>query len=597
MRSLDKKIDLKKKMFVQTYLVVVFSSLVVVIGTMIDGILTSRYLGDTSISALGLCTPILLIVVAISGVFSAGGQINTAQYLGKGSLDKARTCFSLVFFMAVVFGVIISVFIYVCDGTVAAFLRAGSPGSLLFEETCQYLKGFSIGLPATILSLVLMPFVQMDGNKKRVVITLLCMIVINVAGDILNVFMFKGGMFGMGLATSVSAVVSAVVLIHYFFMPSANLRIVIKNIPWKSAGMLFVTGAPTAMQRVYSAVANLLLNYIVKYYGGETALAAHSAKGNLVSLLLVLGASCGSAVMQTVSVLYGEEDREGVKRIIHIAIRLALSVTSVVVIVSLVFPSTLAGVYMKPDSQSFPMLVDALRFYAFVYPFSALCDSFAGCFQASKNTLPAHAIPFLEYLALPVILALILGSTSMGINGVWMSYAISEVLTLVLVWAGKSVYEKRMIIDPADMITFPAGFDEESERYTKDIFSMEDAVTASREIMEMGLLKLPGDSRVARVSLAAEEMGKNIAQYGFDRDNDHIHKAEVRVMFKKEKIVLRMRDNCRKFDCVKYYTDLMAENDASDETVNQFGIRAIYKLADSVQYLSTFGMNNILITI
>lgn len=584
-------------MFIQTYLVIVFSSLVVVIGTIIDGILTSRFLGEASISALGLCTPILLIVVAISGVFSAGGQINTAQHLGKGALDKAKECFSLVFFMAVIFSLIISVLIYVFSGAVAEFLHAGDPGTQLFHETSQYLKGFAIGLPATILSLVLMPFVQMDGNKRRVITALLCMIVINVSGDYLNVYVFHGGMFGMGLATSVSAIASAAVLVSYFFTANSNLRVVTKNIPWKCAGMLFVTGAPTAMQRVYSATANLLLNYIVKYYGGETALAAHSAKGNVVGLLLVLGASCGPAVMQTVSVLYGEEDKEGVKHILHIAIALALSVTSVVVLVTVFMPSLIAGIYMKADEPAFPMLVDALRLYAFVFPFSALCDSLAGYFQASKETLSAHAIPFLEYLALPVAFAFVLGRTSLGMNGVWMSFVIAEILTLILVWTGKCIIRRRLITDPSDMISFPEGFDNENERYTKEIMTVEDAVYASDEIIMMGKKILPDDMRVVKMALAVEEMGKNIVTYGFDKDNDRKHKAELRVMLKKDKIILRMRDNCQRFDCVKYYTDMMSKGNGSSDKYGQFGIKMIHHLADSIQYLNTFGMNNILITI
>ena len=68
-------------------------------------------------------------------------------------------------------------------------LGAGSSG-ILYEDTANYLTGFSIGAPGSMGALVLVPFLQMAGQSGLLIAAVLAMTVTDVALDLLNVLVF-----------------------------------------------------------------------------------------------------------------------------------------------------------------------------------------------------------------------------------------------------------------------------------------------------------------------------------------------------------------------------------------------------------------------
>lgn len=80
-----------------------------------------------------------------------------------------------------------------------------------------YLHGYMIGIPALMLIQVLGPMIVMDGGKKLFSLSAAALCVVDVIGDLLNAFVFHGGSFGMGLATSVAFMIQLAMLLGRFF--------------------------------------------------------------------------------------------------------------------------------------------------------------------------------------------------------------------------------------------------------------------------------------------------------------------------------------------------------------------------------------------
>ena len=92
------------------------------------------------------------------------------------------------------------------------------------------------------------------------------------------------------------------------------------------------------------------------------------------------------------------------------------------------------------------------------------------------------------------------------------------------------------------------------------------------------------------MALFVEELSNNIIQFGFaDGKKNSI---DVRVINSKKGWILRMRDDCKKFDP----TEWIKLHDSDDRTKN-IGIRMVCGMAKDVKYLSTLELNNITITI
>ena len=78
------------KLFRNSVVSIIAAAIATMIGIVIDGIVIGRFLGTTSMAAYGLVTPIINLTTVFSGILTTGAQINCAQHLGAGSVDKAR---------------------------------------------------------------------------------------------------------------------------------------------------------------------------------------------------------------------------------------------------------------------------------------------------------------------------------------------------------------------------------------------------------------------------------------------------------------------------------------------------------------------------
>ena len=94
------------------------------------------------------------------------------------------------------------------------------------------------------------------------------------------------------------------------------------------------------------------------------------------------------------------------------------------------------------------------------------------------------------------------------------------------------------------------------------------------------------------LSLCIEEMGGNIIRHGFSDGRQHY--IYLRILAKSDEVILRIRDDCKPFNPLEHYR--MTVQDEENPAKNM-GIRMVMKLCSSVQYLSTFGTNNLIIKI
>ena len=83
------------KLFRNSVISIIAAAIATMVGIVIDGIVIGRFLGEDSMAAYGLVTPVINLATAFSGVLATGAQVVCAQRLGSGNANKARRAFSL----------------------------------------------------------------------------------------------------------------------------------------------------------------------------------------------------------------------------------------------------------------------------------------------------------------------------------------------------------------------------------------------------------------------------------------------------------------------------------------------------------------------
>ena len=137
--------------------------------------------------------------------------------------------------------------------------RAGA-NNPVFYLTKDYLRGFIVGAPAFIVAQIMVPFLQISGNRVRLALAVVLMTLSDVAFDLLNVFVFHGGMLGMGLASSLSYYLALTVGVAYFLKKDCVFKLKLKAVKAKLCAELMRYGVPTVINALAMVVLVFTLN-------------------------------------------------------------------------------------------------------------------------------------------------------------------------------------------------------------------------------------------------------------------------------------------------------------------------------------------------
>ena len=194
------------------FAVQMMSMLVGIAGCVIDGMIIGRFLGEEAMAAFGFAGSVTLLPAIAATIFGSGAAVVCSRSLGKGSLEQTRARFSACFSATVVISALLAALIAALAAPAARLVGARGALSAMVAD---YIRGFGFACPGIILVAFLMPLMQMDGEMKRLLAAVAAMTVGDVAADLLNAFVFHGGMLGMALATAFSYALALGILLPH----------------------------------------------------------------------------------------------------------------------------------------------------------------------------------------------------------------------------------------------------------------------------------------------------------------------------------------------------------------------------------------------
>ena len=136
------------------------------------------------------------------------------------------------------------------------------------------------------------------------------------------------------------------------------------------------------------------------------------------------------------------------------------------------------------------------------------------------------------------------------------------------------------------------GFKTESDEISAVIGDLNDVIEFSDRTLEFCEAKGHSPKLTFYTALSVEEMAKNVVEHGFTKDKKE-NFLSARVVDKGDELIIRMRDDCPRFDPREKYEQIYANEDLS----RVMGIRMIMTEAKEVKYTSMFRLNNLLIRI
>ena len=427
------KIQLSEHFTYKKLLRFVLPSIVMMIFTsiygVVDGLFVSNYVGKTAFAAVNLIMPFLMAISALGFMIGTGGSAIVAKTLGEGKKEQANEYFSMLVYLTLIGGIVLSALGILFSPLIARGL--GADGALL-TNCVLYARITLLSMPAFMLQNVFQSFFVTAEKPKLGLGVIVIAGVTNMVLDFLLVGVFQIGLAGAAFATVTSECIGGLFPILYFARKNSSL---LKLGRTHFNGQIFLcacgNGSSELMTNLSSSIVNSLYNIQLMNLAGENGVAAFGTimYVNFIFIAIFLGYSIGSAPL--VSYHYGAGNHDELKNLFQKSLRLFGIWGLMLFILAQLIARPLAAIFVGYDADLFSMTQNGFRIYCIAYLINGFNIYGSSFFTALNNGLISAAISFLRTLVFQLAAVLLL-PLLLDINGIWSAVAVAELLTLGL---------------------------------------------------------------------------------------------------------------------------------------------------------------------
>src|SRR5699024_2973804 len=216
-------------------------------------------------------SPVFSVLLSFALLVGVGGGTLYSISLGKQDVQKARTIFTLSFFILTIITICLSLICYTLIEPIARFFGANDETIPFVLEYIRVLFIFSLIM---VWETALSVFVRNDGNPNLAMISLVITSLFNIVLNYWMIFILKLGVTGAALATVISMLLGLIILSTHFFRKASTLKFVRIKLLWQKVKSIHVIGFPSFLSEVGIGVFVIGYNIAFSYYLGTEGLAA-----------------------------------------------------------------------------------------------------------------------------------------------------------------------------------------------------------------------------------------------------------------------------------------------------------------------------------
>lgn len=578
MKANDNSSYIVTRLFWKIFPVQFFLAAIAPINALIDNLIASNAIGSDAVAGVALFSPLSGFLNGVSGLFAVGGVVIIIRHLGKTEKERANSTYSTIIIVSVVISLLFTMVMLLFAPFIASML-GGSGNQYLID----YTKGIAVFQIAAYLSAFLMNSLQVVGDNKRAVVSIVAMAASNVGGDILFVVVLGMGAYGLGLATAISYIVQLVVLVPPFIKKDCPLKFSMGVIDFSSLSECIKQGLPSALVNITFVVKALSINFALIASGGDMAVAAGAVQNVVAWFLRAILMGAGQTAIMLLALYVSEEDRESFKNTFIVSLKKTTIVSILMIIFIVCFSGQISRAFFQVGTAEYAYSVDCLLIIPYFVLPGVLLRIIMSAYQTLGHTNVSVGLTISENVVAAITLLIL--AKILGVRGVWLGLLVGELIALLIglmySWiAAKKISFKVEVLSP---MAGKLDIDEE-HRLSRTIYNMDGAIGLSKDICDF-CNKLGLGTKKAMISgLAIEEIC--ILMFKYSLYNVKNAQADVRIFYKDDVLTIRFRDNGR----IMFNGDKIEVNDPNDPAAN-IGIKMLINMATDITANSIMGLN------
>ncbi|RED76037.1 putative MATE family efflux protein [Cohnella phaseoli] len=389
-------------------------------------------LGSNPVAAIGTAIFFVNLAIALFTMVSIGTGIKVAHSIGAKKEGQARVYTQNGILMSLVMG---TLFIIIILATHQYLINFFELGSIEIEQMAsRYLIISIIGTFFSLLNSLFSIVLTSMGNSRKP-------FQVQTVGFLVNLFLDPLFIFGVGhfngfgvSGAALASLIANVIVTCLFLVNTRNSPLYSKPFTFKYENMKEVLrmGIPITIQRVSFTVISIIIAKILVQWG-PSAIAVQRVGIQIESISYMTIGGLQGAVAAFIGQNFGAHNQDRIKK----GYMKGLFITSIfgmlVTILFMLFPRPIFALFLA-DEESLNLGVDYLRIIGASQLFMCVELMTVGAFNGiGKTYIPPIFSIILTTLRIPMAIVL---SNYYGLNGVWISTALSSVLkgVILVIW-------------------------------------------------------------------------------------------------------------------------------------------------------------------
>lgn len=394
----------------------------------VDGFFVSNFVGKTPFAAVNFIMPFLIILGAVGFMFGTGGSALVAKTLGEGDKEKAGRLFSLIVYVSLGCGVLLSLAGLFLLRPIASAL--GAEGEML-ENCVTYGRIILFALPAYLLQYEFQSFFITAEKPHLGLVVTVAAGVTNILLDALLVAVFPFGLAGAAAATAISQTVGGIVPLFYFLLPNKSLlRLGKTGFDGRAILKTCTNGSSELMSNISMSLVSMLYNAQLLLYAGENGVAAYGVLMyvSMIFSAAFIGYSIGTAPI--IGYCFGAKNDSELRGLLKKSL-LIIGVFSLgMLALSELLAHPLSLLFVGYDEELLALTRRGFFLYSFSFLFAGFAIFSSSFFTALNDGLISALISFLRTLVFQVAAVLLL-PLIWKIDGIWISIVAAELMAFL----------------------------------------------------------------------------------------------------------------------------------------------------------------------
>lgn len=399
--------------------------------TIVDGFFIARYAGTMALSGLSMFWPAWSVEYGLAIMLAAGGSAMIAKNMGEGRYRLARSRFSGLMLLMLALGVLVAV---VGNVWCVEINRALGASEAQLPYAVDYARvHFSFG-PCLFMQAAAGVFFVTAGRPSLGLISTCVAGVLNMVLDYVFMVELGMGITGASLATGIGWAVPTLVFAVYFMRQSGPLYLTRPRLKLRALCRICSNGMSEMVTHLAVFVNGVLFNVSFMRYAGEAGVAALAVVFYFEYLFTAVYFGYSTGVAPIVSFKYGHDDQRQLRFVTRRNLQTLIAISLVAYALSmLTLPYTLP-IFVDVGTRVYELAEHGFVLYACSFLLAEVNIYTSAHFTALSNG-PVSAIisggrSFVFMVASILLLPLVL-----GIDGLWLSVPVAELLGVVLsVW-------------------------------------------------------------------------------------------------------------------------------------------------------------------